>query len=357
MEHSSLPLHTANVGNKVFTIHDIIAWKREEAEHRGEIGFGVNYRDMSEIAQLFNFDLDGNDQWPYGVDDHASLAQYADEQHDHKLFVFHQERERQRLMDDMQPLKTKDCRNLRQKVAELTELENPKPKPNYVEVWVSVGPADGLDQMIQLNLPLVSTIAEINQMLREGIHDELLLNNPTASPSMPVAEERGPWKYQLLSSDLTKVIQKSSVLLQTDNDYNTMIKKVNEGSQAPIPVLTREKTAKPGATAGDVDQVKTTEVGDKDITMGEGAGKASESGSIKQDGLVWDNDEVYDEPLDMDGNPYFDPPGPIDWDKVGKKLEKHGGEWPSEIDEEKKILTHKMHARDWGYEYNGEEEL
>lgn len=56
---------------------------------------------------------------------------------------------------------------------------------------------------------------------------------------MPVDDQGGMWKYQLLSHDLTMVINKTSVLLETDNDYTKMIKIISKGGQAPIAVLTQ----------------------------------------------------------------------------------------------------------------------
>lgn len=170
MEHPALSLRTARVSKEVFTVDDIIKWRKEEAEQKGELGFGLGFPDMNEIAEMFDFDMTDDDPWPYGVDDRASLVKYAEEQHEMQRLLYRQGRKRQRLMDSMKPLVAettyvdqklealrgkggKRPRNLREKVVELTNLENPRPPPNYVPVWISVKPDDKLDQMIQVSSP------------------------------------------------------------------------------------------------------------------------------------------------------------------------------------------------------------
>lgn len=41
-------------------------------------------------------------------------------------------------------------KSLREKVVELSELKHPKPKPNYVTVWVNPRPTTGLNQMMEV---------------------------------------------------------------------------------------------------------------------------------------------------------------------------------------------------------------
>lgn len=89
--------------------------------------------------------------------------------------------------------------------------------------------------------------------------------------------------------------------------------------------------------------------------MAETVGNTAESTNDKQvdSGNYWE-EEGYTEPLDMDGNPYFDPPGPIDWNKHAANARKNGfGDRPSEFDEEEKTLGARMQARDFSYEYQG----
>jgi len=90
-----------------------------------------------------------------------------------------------------------------------------------------------------MNLPLKATVFEVNDIFRKVIQSELSYLKSTVRPDMPVDDQGGMWKYQLLSHDLTMVINKTSVLLETDNDYSKMIKIVSKGGQAPIAVLTQ----------------------------------------------------------------------------------------------------------------------
>ena len=50
----------------------------------------------------------------------------------------------------------------------------------------------------------------------------------------------GPWRYQLLSRDLKRVINKTSIYLKTDDDYHTLVKNTKgQGKEKPIAILTQ----------------------------------------------------------------------------------------------------------------------
>ena len=54
----------------------------------------------------------------------------------------------------------------------------------------------------------------------------------------------GQWKYQLVSRDFTRVINKASVYLKTNDDYQTLVKSVKRnGKKVPqaVAVLTQVK--------------------------------------------------------------------------------------------------------------------
>ena len=56
-------------------------------------------------------------------------------------------------------------------------------------------------------------------------------------------EKGGLWKYQLVSYDLKRVVNKTSVYLKSDEDYRTLVdtvKAVNEiGKRPPVAILTQ----------------------------------------------------------------------------------------------------------------------
>jgi len=140
------------------TVQDVVLWKQEEAFRMGEIGFDMGFPDMNEIISSFSYDhLD-----PNGAEDDAYLVQAAMDMHDSvRQFQQHQQLMRenpaviaaatravdQQLVALKRASKEKERRTLREKVVELTELKHPKPKPNYVTVWVN---AAGLNQMMEV---------------------------------------------------------------------------------------------------------------------------------------------------------------------------------------------------------------
>lgn len=191
---------------------------------------------------------------------------------------------------------------------------------------------------------------------------------------MNVGEEGGLWKYQLLSRDLTTVINKTSVLLKSDNDYSKMIKMVTMGAQAPLAVLTQvsktpycyvhtltleqEKLAKPAGPNEHHVQNGGHEAGEQCTTKADRKENVASPAAQEDEGPVWDDNKVINEPLDMDGNPYFEPPtlkgNKRAYEKIGEKLKRYGwDDWPVKDEEEEKMLIDRMVARDMGYEYHG----
>ena len=59
----------------------------------------------------------------------------------------------------------------------------------------------------------------------------------------------GLWKYQLLARDLKHVVNKRSIRLETDSDYQKMIQlTTKEGAKAPLAVLTQVSPQPVGRT-------------------------------------------------------------------------------------------------------------
>lgn len=221
----------------------------------------------------------------------------------------------------------------------------------------------------------MASLHEVNEMLREVTPSELSYLKSTVRPNMPVEEEGGRWKNQLLSRDLTLVINKTSVLLENDNDYSYMINTVTTDAKAPLAVLTQvirlpqscvrlltleqEKITRPMTTSDSNGEINF-EVGTSG-GVGVGVKIIAESTNSKQGadaGPVWDDDEEMNEPLDMDGNAYFDPPSPdgkcVNWDRVSERMQNYDyGDWPTKIDEEEENLIERMVACDSGREYQG----
>ena len=121
-------------------------------------------------------------------------------------------------------------RCLREKIVELLELRNPALKANWVAVWVALGPVDGV------RLPVEAVLVDVYKLLKEVVKGRMaLLGDCVRSQG---EQGQGVWKYQLLASDLTSVIQKSSTRLETNEDWERL--RLILGSEiAPVAVLTQ----------------------------------------------------------------------------------------------------------------------
>ena len=166
-----LPATNHKHGVDVVDKHTFIAWTREEAEHKGEIGFTTNFSDPADIFR--SRDIDTN--VPLMPADVELLVVEAAQALGNEITTI---KARQAIMKSNPKIvadaydwvddkilalggqaRVKDYRRLRARVVELYNLENPPPPKNYIEVWVRPTPDMGtsLMKVCFLRLQTVST--------------------------------------------------------------------------------------------------------------------------------------------------------------------------------------------------------
>ncbi|KAL6716947.1 hypothetical protein ACLMJK_004860 [Lecanora helva] len=183
---------------------------------------------------------------------------------------------------------------------------------HYVKVYIDARPTTGNREMFLANLPMN---ADIHQLY----NDLKLVVDIHIAGTGARQESGGLWKYQLLSHDLKHVVNKRSVALKTDDDYGALLEKIKgKNKETPIAILTQEKIQSPmePSNSGESSEARTwnereagTENNFEDFEF------KSRSKHQEESDLVW-GDLSWDEPLDEDGNPYFDPIDPAQFDRI-----------------------------------------
>ena len=168
---------SGTVDGQVFEMKDIIQWLREEAEAKGELNWGEN-ENIPELAEFFashpeqDFGPRKGDPDDVDAEIRAEMQAYAQEEHRKSL----ERAENQRRMDLMKPLvvhtekkitkkllafgltkRELALKSLREKVIDLTHLEDPRPK-NFIRVWVDCRATTGKKDLIT-----VSSVAFIGE--------------------------------------------------------------------------------------------------------------------------------------------------------------------------------------------------
>ena len=246
MNTPTMPVTPDVWGSRVLDMRHIILWQQEQAEFQGELGLTMNFPDHSEMFSPFNTDDDSK----IPAEDRATLL--AAMQETHKGFVqLHQHKV---LMDQAGPLLASTERNvtqqllaagvleqevqhknLRQKVVQLVELKEPPPKENFAVVLIEVASSTkGRSHMLEVNLPLKASMAEVYALLDEVV--KALLAGKGLS-----YERGGAWKYQLIDQSRSQLLLGKSSPLETDLHYKAMLQKVLKtgDAKAPLPVLTQ----------------------------------------------------------------------------------------------------------------------
>lgn len=102
-------------------------------------------------------------------------------------------------------------------------------------VYVDCSPTTGFTEMAELKLPQKESWYQIQKILRTSVDIHV------AGEGYEFKQRAGgKWKYQLLSHDRKKVINRSAVYLTTDEDFATLVKTVKgDGPDTPFAVLTQ----------------------------------------------------------------------------------------------------------------------
>ena len=246
MNSPAMPVTPDVQGGRVLDMRHVLLWQQEQAQFQGELGLTMNFPDPSEIFKSFNTDADSD----IPPDDRATLV--AAMQETHKSFV--QLHQRKVLMDQAGPLLASTERNinqqliaagvpehefqhknLNQKIVQLVKLKHPPPKENFVVVLIEVASSTkGRSHMLEVNLPLKASMAEVYALLDEVV--KALLAEKGLS-----YERDGPWKYQLIDQSRSQLLLGKSSPLETDRHYKVMLQQVLKvgDAKAPLPVLTQ----------------------------------------------------------------------------------------------------------------------
>lgn len=135
----------------------------------------------------------------------------------------------------------------RQKVVRLINTAQPRPKHNFVTVWVTPPSClGGARELVEVQLPLEAEIGQVYQLLREVVEARMAFRRERKKRAVKGADDDdddddggcGGWKYQLLSPDLKRVLIRKSVCMETDGDYRGLVRRIGkEGGRAPVAVL------------------------------------------------------------------------------------------------------------------------
>ena len=246
MNTPTMPVTPDVQAGRVLDMRHVILWQQEQAQLQGELGLTMNFPDSSGTFKPFNTDADSD----LPADSRATLV--AAMQETHKSFV--QLHQRKLLMDQAGPLLASTERNvnqqliaagvpehevqhksLNQKIVQLVKLKEPPPKENFVVVLIEVASSTkGRSHMLEVNLPLKASMAEVYALLDEVV--KALLAEKGLS-----YERGGAWKYQLIDQSRSQLLLGKSSPLETDRHYKVMLKQVSKvgDARAPLPVLTQ----------------------------------------------------------------------------------------------------------------------
>ena len=251
MNTANLPLPAGTRGPPNLTMRDIVLWHQEEAFSLGELDFHTNFPNPSNIFKPFQFSLDSSGEAQNSTDVENDVVAMTATMQDLNMHITGLYQRRQ-LMDANEALVSKTEvdvtqklraagvpeerlgpeTTLRQKVVELVRLKLPKPEPNFVTVYVSN--TEERCQMLEINLPLKASMAEVYDLLAGVVVEMLLLRGFTY-------ERGGAWKYQLVDRSGHQLLLKKSLPLETDLDYEGMLETIsrNGNQYAPVAVLTQ----------------------------------------------------------------------------------------------------------------------
>lgn len=109
------------------------------------------------------------------------------------------------------------------------------PDTENIMVLVDCSPTTGFTEMADLKLPQKESWYQVQKTLRTSVDIHVAGQGYEFKHS-----PGGEWKYQLLSHDRTRVINKAAIYLTTDEDYATLVRTVKGDSEdTPVAVLTQ----------------------------------------------------------------------------------------------------------------------
>lgn len=267
MDHAQAVL----AGTEAPTVEDVIEWHEEQAIRLGELGFTMgsycdeDFRkhwehvdDLQEAFSLENCAQEAVEQMHADVtrlqqrmiimrSNPALLALAEIEVHRRLLQAGKSEPKIELYVQSNAPL--------RHKIVRLHKLEHrtePR-KPDGVMAWVYMGA--NLCQKVPVNLPIKASLSEVCRLL-EGIKKTempFLKDSPVGirKTGMPFLAEslegtraidaESVWKYHLVYTDKSALVDKKAVTLLTDEDYRKMfiqITRPRQDMKAPVAVIT-----------------------------------------------------------------------------------------------------------------------
>lgn len=103
----------------------------------------------------------------------------------------------------------------------------------HIMVLVDPKPTTGFTEMFEAKLPQNERWYAVQKTLRVAVEIHIAGEGCRQGPG-------GRWKYQLLSRDRRRVINKTATYLTTDEDYRRLVRTVKgEGKETPLAVLTQ----------------------------------------------------------------------------------------------------------------------
>lgn len=239
------------VGGKPLTARDIIGFQADQAFRLGEVGFTTNFPKPEDIFKphTLNTPIEDDTNNDAAVvtamqATHNTLRQLHQRQvlmETNKSLLAHTETEvDRRILAAGKSKRYVAAQSLRKKVVDLMELKEPKLEPNFVTVWVKLDSMKVVKDMIQVNLPITVSIAEVFHLLDDIVESELAnAGGKTVDNDAAPREKPGHWRYQLIGRNLSMVVNNASIRLETTGDYRRMIAVVTSGDRAPIAALAR----------------------------------------------------------------------------------------------------------------------
>ena len=335
---------------KLPTVSEAIGWLQEHALRHGEVGFSYgNYLTAADIFKDQSFDYSAG---PYSSDDDVVSA--MEQLHD----TIVRERQQQETIANNKPLlknilleldrrilalssnheQTKFVlakASLPRKVQILYKYEHPAPvlPKDSVIGWVSLKPL--INRKVRVNLPIKASIDEVYSLLECLLKTWQARTNDNELES--TCEEEIVWKYRVVLGT-APMYDKPAEPLSSDTGYRMMIddilRKRIPRQTSVLLEMERVRAESGGIKEGSGDPIDHYKMGQAKGSNIEGSASkvckstknsfnlllinfqenSPENVTVLFDDID-DRDFADDNPLDDDGNPYFDE-GPIDWDKV-----------------------------------------
>ena len=241
---------------------EVLRIQLEKLWRIGELGYTTNFSTFEEIVTNYSsateLDEDSSRRGPENEDDviaamhsiHHALSQLQQDERllrDNKPIVSEVESAVDRILSSLgKSDRWIGGQNFRTKLKQIIEMRTPQPPPNFVTVFMVdplTNPDTNIDQTLkQINIPLSATLYQVHKLLRQVVKgDSLSRCNETGEDPRIWDRAEVVWKYQLMAKDRSKLLNQTSIKLETDSDLKRMyrtIRNVSQGSNSPDAVLT-----------------------------------------------------------------------------------------------------------------------